>query len=303
MSGEVSTVDTAPDHTAPEDPAPDSTEPDHTAVRVALWRALHLEVDAPPHVFEDDFALRLADPGPDWRRRPDMDPDGTRPFRAGVVSRARFVEDLVTEQAGRGVGQYVLLGAGLDTFVQRRPELAARLRVFEIDQPGTQAWKRRRLLALGHPVPEALRLVPVDFEAGQSWWDQLVAAGFDPAEPAVVASTGVSMYLAKETTRATLRRLAGLAAGSTVAMTFLLPPELLAEADRPGLNTVRTGAKASGTPFVSLYSPREMLEMARETGFTDIQHVPGTALSERYFAGRADGLRPSSGEDFLVATT
>ena len=111
------------------------------------------------------------------------------------------------------------------------------------------------------------------------------------------------MYLAKETTRATLRQLAGLAAGSTVAMTFLLPPELLEEADRPGLKTVRTGAKASGTPFVSLYPPPEMLEMARETGFTDIRHVPGTELSERYFAGRPDGLRPSSGEDFLVATT
>ncbi|SEP08175.1 methyltransferase, TIGR00027 family [Amycolatopsis saalfeldensis] len=291
MTGEATTVDTM------------DTEPDHTAVRVALWRALHLEADAPPHVFEDDFALRLADPGEGWRRRPDMDPDGTRPFRAGVVSRARFVEDLVAEQAGRSVGQYVLLGAGLDTFVQRRPDLAARLRVFEIDQPGTQAWKRRRLLELGHPVPDSLRLVPVDFESGQSWWDRLVAAGFDPAEPAVVASTGVSMYLAKETTRATLRQLARLAAGSTVAMTFLLPPELLDEADRPGLKTVRTGAKASGTPFVSLYPPREMLEMARETGFTDIRHVPGTALSERYFAGRPDGLRPSSGEDFLVAAT
>ena len=82
---------------------------------------------------------------------------------------------------------------------------------------------------------------------------------------------------------------AGLAPGSTVAMTFLLPPELLDEADRPGLTKVRTGAKASGTPFVSLYSPREMLEMAKETGLTDIRHVPGTALSERYFAGRPGG--------------
>jgi methyltransferase (TIGR00027 family) len=297
MTDEVSTVDSSADSDSVD------TEPDHTAVRVALWRALHLEVDAPPHVFEDNFALRLADPGAGWRQRPDMDPDAIRQFRAGVVARARFVEDLVAEQAGQGVGQYVLLGAGLDTFVQRRPELAARLRVFEIDQPGTQAWKRRRLLELGHPVPDALRLVPVDFESGQSWWDQLVAAGFDPAEPAVVASTGVSMYLAKETTRATLRRLAGLAPGSTVAMTFLLPPELLDEADRPGLKTVRTGAKASGTPFVSLYPPQEMLAMARETGFTDIRHVPGTELAERYFAGRPDGLRPSSGEDFLVAGT
>ncbi|MFD4192949.1 class I SAM-dependent methyltransferase [Amycolatopsis thermoflava] len=278
-------------------------EPDHTAVRVALWRAMHLDVDAPPPVFRDDIGLRLAAPGDDWRRRPDMDPDATRSFRAGVVARARFVEDLVLDEAGRGAGQYVVLGAGLDSFAQRRPELGGRLRVFEIDQPGTQAWKRRRLAELGYPVPDWLRLVPVDFEAGQSWLDRLVAAGFDPGRPAVVASTGVSMYLAKETTAATLRQIAGLAPGSTLAMTFLLPVELLDHADRPGLQASTRGARNSGTPFVSFYTPAEMLTLAREAGFAHVRHVPGSALADRYFTGRPDGLRPSSGEDFLVATT
>ncbi|MFJ8813082.1 class I SAM-dependent methyltransferase [Amycolatopsis thermoflava] len=278
-------------------------EPDHTAVRVALWRAMHLDVDAPPPVFRDDIGLRLAAPGDDWRWRPDMDPDATRSFRAGVVARARFVEDLVLDEAGRGAGQYVVLGAGLDSFAQRRPELGGRLRVFEIDQPGTQAWKRRRLAELGYPVPDWLRLVPVDFEAGQSWLDRLVAAGFDPGRPAVVASTGVSMYLAKETTAATLRQIAGLAPGSTLAMTFLLPVELLDHADRPGLQASTRGARNSGTPFVSFYTPAEMLTLAREAGFAHVRHVPGSALADRYFAGRPDGLRPSSGEDFLVATT
>ncbi|MGI6875223.1 class I SAM-dependent methyltransferase [Amycolatopsis sp. 3B14] len=278
-------------------------EPDHTAVRVALWRAMHLDVDAAPPVFRDDIGLRLAAPGDDWRRRPDMDPDATRSFRAGVVARARFVEDLVLDEAGRGAGQYVVLGAGLDSFAQRRPELGGRLRVFEIDQPGTQAWKRRRLAELGYPVPDWLRLVPVDFEAGQSWLDRLVAAGFDPGRPAVVASTGVSMYLAKETTAATLRQIAGLAPGSTLAMTFLLPVELLDHADRPGLQASTRGARNSGTPFVSFYTPAEMLTLAREAGFAHVRHVPGSALADRYFAGRPDGLRPSSGEDFLVATT
>ncbi|HEX4148931.1 MAG TPA: class I SAM-dependent methyltransferase, partial [Pirellulales bacterium] len=92
-----------------------TTAPDGTAVRVALWRALHVEVDPPPHVVEDELGLRLAAPDDGWRDRPDMAPGTTRGFRAGIVARARFIEDLVTEQAGRGVGQYVILGAGLDT--------------------------------------------------------------------------------------------------------------------------------------------------------------------------------------------
>ena len=123
--------------------------PESTAVRVALWRALHVQFDPPPHVLEDELGLRLAAPDVGWRRRRDMDPHATSGFRASIVARARFVEDLVAEQTGHGVAQYVILGAGLDTFAQRRPEIASRLRVFEVDQPGPQAWKRQRLVELG----------------------------------------------------------------------------------------------------------------------------------------------------------
>src|ERR1700679_4040611 len=139
---------------------------DGSAVRVALWRALHVQVDPPPHVLDDEVGLQLAAPDDGWRDRPDMDPAGTSGFRAAIVARARFIEDLVAERASEGVDQYVILGAGLDTLVQRRPELAAHLRVFEVDQPGPQAWKRRRLIELGYGIPGWLRLVPGDFEAG-----------------------------------------------------------------------------------------------------------------------------------------
>ena len=115
--------------------------PDSTAVRVALWRGLHVEIDPPPHVFEDEVGVKLAAPDEGWQSRPDMS-EFTRPFRASIVARARFIEDLVAEQVDQGVGQYVILGAGLDTFAQRRPEVASRVRVFEIDRPGPQAWKR-----------------------------------------------------------------------------------------------------------------------------------------------------------------
>jgi methyltransferase (TIGR00027 family) len=277
--------------------------PDSTAVRVALWRAMHVQVDPPPHVLADEIGLRLAPSDEGWRARPDMDPRATAPFRASIVARARFIEDLVVDQAEQGVDQYVILGAGLDTFAQRRPQIAGGLTVFEIDQPGPQAWKRGRLIELGYGVPAGLRLVPVDFEAGGDWLEQLSRAGFDPGRPAVVASTGVALYLSKDATAATLRQIARLASGSTLALTFLLPPELLDEGDRAGLQTSRKGAQAAGTPFVSFYTPDEMVALARTAGFADVRHVPGSLLAERYFTGRADGLRPSSGEDVLVATT
>src|SRR5207249_3111661 len=226
--------------------------PDNTAVRVALWRALHVEVDSPPHVFEDEVGLKLAAPDDGWRSRPDMSPF-TRPFRACVVARARFIEDLVAEQAASGVGQYVILGAGLDTFAQRRPEVASRVLVFEVDRPGPQAWKRQRLVDLGFGIPSFLRLVPVDFEAGDTWWERLAEAGFDPNRPAVIASTGVSMYLTKEAIAATLRQVAALAPGSTLAMSFMLPIELADPEVRPAIERAADGARASGTPFTSFF--------------------------------------------------
>jgi methyltransferase (TIGR00027 family) len=276
--------------------------PDSTAVRVALWRAIHVQFDPPPHILEDEIGLRLVAPDENWRQRPDMDPQGTGVFRASIVARARFIEDLVLEAVDRGVRQYVILGAGLDTFAQRRPDVASRLHLFEVDQPGPQAWKRRRLIELGFGVPAWLRFVPVDFEA--AWWQSLTDAGFDADKPAIVASTGVSMYLTRDAIIATLRELAALAPGSTFAMSFLLPLELAAAEVRPGLERAVRGARAGGTPFISFFTPAEILALARDAGFRDARHVSAAALTQRYFAGRSDGLRPpDNGEELLVATT
>ena len=278
--------------------------PDSTAMRVALWRAMHVQVDAPPHVIEDEIGLKLVAPEDGWRQRPDMDPQFTRPFRASIVARARFIEDLVVEQARHGVDQYVILGAGLDTFAQRRSEIASRLKVFEVDQRGPQAWKRDRLIELGYGIPEWLRLVPVDFEAGDSWWERLAEAGFDASRAAIVTSTGVSMYLTKDAIAATLRQVAALAPRSTLAMTFLLPLELADSAVRPGLELAEKGARASGTPFISFFTPHEILTLAREAGFREVQHVSAATLTQRYFASRTDGLRPpNNAEELLVANT
>jgi methyltransferase (TIGR00027 family) len=275
--------------------------PDDTAVRTALWRALHVDVDPAPHVFEDAVGVKLAAPDAGWRGRPDMSAF-TRPFRASIIARARFIEDLVEQEAAAGVLQYVILGAGLDTFAQRRPELASRMVVFEIDRPGPQVWKRQRLIDLGFGVPPFLRLVPVDFEAGDAWTERLAAAGFDAARPAVVASTGVSMYLTRDGNVATLRQVAALARGSTFAMSFMVPIETTDPELRPGIQRALDGARANGTPFISFFTPEEMLGLARDAGFREVRHVSSAMLAERYFAGRTDGLRPpSNAEELLVA--
>ncbi|MDB4986635.1 MAG: SAM-dependent methyltransferase [Myxococcaceae bacterium] len=276
--------------------------PDNTAVRVALWRALHVQVDAPPHVLEDELGLRLAAPAESWQNRPDMHSSQTRRSRASIVARARYIEDLVADRVKQGVSQYVLLGAGLDTFAQRRPELASQLRVFEVDQPDTQAWKRSRLRELGFALPEYLHLVPVDFEAKESWLEQLVTVGFEPRRPAVVASTGVSMYLTREAVTATLRQGAALSSGSTFVMSFMLPLDLVEVEERPAIAAAERGARAGGTPFISFFTPPEILALGREAGFENVKHVNAAELAAAYFGGRSDGLRPSSSEELLIAT-
>jgi len=181
--------------------------PDSTAIRVALWRALHVEVDDAPHVLEDETGLQIAAPDANWRERPDMHPQGTRGYRASIVGRARFVEDLVAERTAKGEAlQYAILGAGLDTFAQPIPTSPRACRCTRWTSRG-----RKR------------------GSVGGSW---RLAIGFDAAKPAVIASTGVSMYLTREANLATLRQIARLAPGSALAMTFLLPLDLIDEPER-----------------------------------------------------------------------
>lgn len=276
--------------------------PDNTAVRTALWRALHAQVDEPPHIIEDVVGARLAEDDDRWRERGDMAAGSTQGKRATIVARARLAEDAVAHAATRGVDQYVILGAGLDTYAQRHPDTGSTMTIFEIDQPKTQAWKRSRLIELGYGVPKWLRLVPVDFEANDDWWDRLQTAGFDTSRPAVVSWLGVTMYLTKEATTATLKRLASLPPGSTVILTFFRPIGDLEPEDVPIRRASREGSRRAGTPFIGFYTPDEIVELARRVGFVAAEHVSATDLTDRYFAGRTDGLRPNSGEEVLIAT-
>lgn len=278
--------------------------PDHTAIRVALWRAMHVLIDAKPHVLDDRIGLQLVAPDENWQMRPDMHPQGTRGYRAAIVARARFIEDLVLEKfRTEELTQYVILGAGLDTFAQRNPEVLSKLKVFEIDKPETQMWKQQRLNELSFNLPKNLKFVAVDFEVGDSWWSKLMAAGFDASRPAVLASTGVAMYLTKEANKATLQQISNLTAGSILAMTFMLNTELVDAEEREQYSMVQERARAAGTPFLSLFDPNEILQLAHEANFKTIQHISRNDLVKRYFINRDDNLKPASGEEFLIATT
>ena len=275
-------------------------EPDNTAVRTALWRALHMLADAEPPILEDDIGLKLIAPADDWHERPDM--KFTKRLRASIIARSRFIEDLIIRQCKQGIDQYVILGAGLDTFAQRRQHIASKLQIFEIDQPDTLTWKRQRLEELGFLVPDHLHFVPVDFETS-SWWEELLKAGFDTNKPAVVACTGVTLYLTKEAIVSTLNQIATLAPGSTLAMTFYLPMELLDDEDKPMQELAEKGARAAGTPFLSFFAPNEILDLAYKTGFKEAKTISTIDMEQLYFAGRSDNLLPASGEVFLLATT
>lgn len=277
-----------------------ATEPDNTAVRTALWRALHTMIDAAPCVIEDKVGYELIQPEPGWQERPDM--KYTRRLRASIVARARFVEDVARQQIEQGIKQYVLLGAGLDSFAQRNTALSANLDIYEIDQPGTLVWKEQRLRDNGYSIPRNLHFVPVDFEVS-SWWSELLHKGFDIAQKTFVSCTGVTLYLTQEAITYTLKKMAALAPGSTIAIAFYLPLEQLDEEDRPMQEMAIKGAAAAGTPFVSFLPVEAVVQLAEKAGFKHIDTISTREMTARYFKDRTDELVPASGEFFLVAGT
>lgn len=275
-------------------------QPDNTALRTALWRALHVLTDDKPYIIEDKVGYDLIKPEKDWQERPDM--KYTKRLRASIVARARFVEDLAKEQIGKGVTQYIILGAGLDSFAQRNTEIISQVDIYEIDQPNTLTWKEEKLVENGYKIPDNLHFVPVDFETS-SWWTELLNKGFDTTKTTLVSCTGVTLYLTKEAIVDTLKKMTSLASGSTIAIAFYLPLEQLDEEDKSIQEIAIKGAAASGTPFVSFFSVEEITKLADEIGLKEIQTVSTKDMTEKYFKDRTDNLVPASGEFFLVAKT
>jgi methyltransferase (TIGR00027 family) len=177
-----------------------------------------------------------------------------------------------------------------------------RLRLFEIDEPGTQQWKQRRLRELALPTAPNHTFVPVDFESGQSWVAALATAGFSPGEPSVIASTGVAQYITVHAMSETFRQVAGLARGTVFISTFIPPADLIDPAERPFRALTEQSAASRGHPWISFYTPGEFISIASEAGFDNVHHVAAGELNARYFNNRADGLRANSGENLIVAS-
>lgn len=257
-----------------------------TALGAALYRAAHQIRDFPP-VFADPLALRIVGPEAERSLRSGAGEHATRAgLRAFVAVRSRYAEDCLAEAHGNGVRQYVLLGAGLDTFAYRGglPGLA----VLEVDHPATQAWKRARLAEAGIPVPGSVAYAPVDFER-EPLGAALSRAGFDAARPAFLAWLGVTPYLARPSVIETLAFAGGLAGGSEMVFDY---SERARGEDPRGREHRDLAARvaAIGEPFRSAFDPAELAAELRRAGFSEAEDLGAEALDSRYLRGRADGL-------------
>ncbi len=260
-------------------------------MRVAIRRAAHQIVDHPP-VLDDPIAAPLLGPGLERDLERAMH-TVARDFRAFMAARSRYVEDLLAESVAAGISQYVILGAGLDTFAYRNP--FASLRVFEVDFPATQEWKRGLLSQAGIEVPENLTFVPMDFEH-QKLASGLKDAGFDPARPAFFGWLGVVPYLTRNAFRATVADIAALPAGTGVSFDYVFPPESLSPRRRMVFDGLAQRVASAGEPFRLFFSPEGLESELRTAGFHRIVRADAHRLNQLYFASREDGLRLSSAD-------
>ena len=263
--------------------------PDRNASRTALgtayMRAAHQLLDAPPRILEDPVAVQLLGPAAASRIKDDPERYQTpamRGLRAHVVLRSRFAEDRLAAAVARGVTQYVLLGAGFDTFALRQPLWARGLKILEVDHPGTQELKRSMIAAAGLFVPENANFASVDFEH-ESLRDGLLRCGVSPVAPAFFSWLGVTMYLNEEAIDAVLRSVASFPSGSEIVLTFTQP-----RGDSPSPFDAR--AASVGEPWVSYFTPEAIAAKLRDAGFSNVEFLSRTDAEARYFRDRPQDL-------------
>ncbi len=268
------------------------SRPSRTALRVALRRAAHQIYDPPPLVLEDPIAVPIL--GKEYAEELHKTANKQhKPFsvglRAFLVARGRYAEGRLAQGVARRenpVTQYVVLGAGLDTFAYRNPY--AGLPVFEVDHPATQQWKRELLERNSIPIPASLTFTPMDFER-ESLPEQLAAAGFNPAAPTLFAWLGVVPYLTLDAFRATIAFIASCAPGSGVVMDYGQPRDVLPFLERLGHDSLSSRVALAGEPFQLFFTPAEIAAELR--AFHSIEDLGSEEINARYFLGRSDHLK------------
>jgi methyltransferase (TIGR00027 family) len=269
-------------------------QPSFSALTAAAARAAHLLVDGQPTIFADPLAAALLGDRAEeliaYHRL-----HGTHPVLSGarvqVTCRSRYAQDALTRAVGAGVTQYVILGAGLDSFAYRGGH-AGRVRVFEVDHPASQRVKRAALAAAGIEVPDSVRYVPADL-ARDPLARCLAAAGFDAEAPAVIAWLGVTMYLTGEAVAETLAAVAGLAPGTELIADYLLPADARDEAGALFGTLVAQASAEQGEPWRSYFTPDQMADLAGRAGFGAVRAVSQRDTIPAELWRRADSLRPA----------
>ena len=261
-----------------------------TAQRVAERRAAHQLFDN-PKVFDDPVALAIIgnEAAAQIRAEPaKAQTPVSRGLRAFMAVRSRYAEDQLGEAVRRGVTQYVILGAGLDTFAYRNPH--PELRVFEVDHPATQAWKRSRLEAANIPVPASLTFTPVDFDR-ETFEQGLAQRGFEAGCAAFFSWLGVTPYLRPEIVLNTFERIAALCPENCVAFDYAVPRESLRMLQRMAFDAIAKRVAAAGEPFVSFFKTDELMSELRRVNFRHIEDLDTEQINARYFQDRMDGLQ------------
>lgn len=277
-------------------------KPSQSALLVAAARALHRE-EPPPLVLDDWLALPLA--GAEVRAlmarlRTELPREALLAFCRWVCVRARVPEDIVTRAIEDGVRQYVILGAGLDSFAYRRRDLADELRVFEVDHPASQAWKRQRLEEIEISCPPNLVFAPVDFEH-QTLREGLDAASFDGTVRSVFSWIGVTMYLSMEAIRSTLAAVAAGLPATRIVLTYNQPPSALRGMGLQTEQALRAIVADMGEPMISTFTPAEIEELLHSTGFGEVVHFGPEEAAQTYFPGRED-VRFGGAQRLVIAT-
>jgi methyltransferase (TIGR00027 family) len=258
--------------------------PSQTARNVAVWRALHLVRDPEPKIFEDTFARGLAGFDTDedmlsWVASNPRAANRNTPFSFAL--RHRYTEDRLRMAMSRGANQYVILGAGLDSFAFRHPETVDGIDVYEIDHPTSQRWKRNRIAQLGLIVPNRLHYVPIDFER-QTLTEGLMGAGLNPSRPTFFSCLGVTQYLTPKANLDLLDQVGRLSIDNTITLEFIAPPEALSPEDAAVIRGIAEGTAAVGEPWLSFFGFDEMEAVLRQCGFGNIERFGAAEAASEY---------------------